>query len=203
MSSTFALSPRDRGPASNQVLDDLCSGSPSASRRRRPCSRTRRRSWPSRWCRRMMRFRPRRLRKRRRCKISCPASPQRLCLTHRPRRLGATCKPQAAPLNPTTLETKRPPVVLRTLWSPPSQPVGEEARLTFPRARPHRRRRHLLRRRHPAHHQAHRGEQAGGGRAPRRVPAAVAAGIPGLRVNLQATASARSLSPQSGLHRPL
>ena len=67
---------------------------------------------------------------------------------------------------------------------PPSQPAGEEARLPLSRARPHQRRRHFLCRRHPAHHQAQRGKQAGGGRAPRRVPAAVAAGAPGDRVNL-------------------
>eukprot|EP00964_Phaeocystis_antarctica_P038862 scaffold22235_cov63-Phaeocystis_antarctica.AAC.5 len=51
----------------------------------------------------------------------------------------------------------------------------------LPRDRPDRRRRRLLlRRRHPARYQAQRGEQAGGGQPPRRVPAAVAAGAPGL-----------------------
>ena len=59
-------------------------------------------------------------------------------------------------------------------------PVGEGRRLAFPRACPHQRRRRLLRRLHPAHHQSKHGEQTGGGRASRRhVPAAVVTGDPG------------------------
>eukprot|EP00964_Phaeocystis_antarctica_P058350 scaffold34619_cov47-Phaeocystis_antarctica.AAC.1 len=59
----------------------------------------------------------------------------------------------------------------------PAGPVGEEASVEFPRARPHRRRRRLLRR---LHSEALRGEQAGGGRPSRRLSTAVAAGAPGL-----------------------
>ena len=60
--------------------------------------------------------------------------------------------------------------------------VGEGTRLAFPRAFPHRRRRRLLHRLHPAHHQTKRGEQTGRDRrrSPPRVPAAVATGTPGL-----------------------
>ena len=60
--------------------------------------------------------------------------------------------------------------------------VGEEARLEFPRARPHRRRCHLLRCLCSEHHEALRGEQAGGRRPSHRLPAAVAAGAPGLQL---------------------
>ena len=59
--------------------------------------------------------------------------------------------------------------------------TGEEACLEFPCARPpHWIRRH--RRLHSGHHEALRGEQAGGGRPRRRLPAAVAAGAPGLQL---------------------
>ena len=59
--------------------------------------------------------------------------------------------------------------------------VGEEWRSGLPGARPHRRRRRLLRRLVPAHDQVQCGEQAGGGQPPRCVPDAVAAGAPGNR----------------------
>ena len=82
--------------------------------------------------------------------------------------------------------TPRARNLLRTCHAPGSPPgsqlVGEEARVEFPRARLHRRRRRLLRRLHSEHHEALRGEQAGGGRPPRRLPAAVAAGAPGLQL---------------------
>ena len=59
--------------------------------------------------------------------------------------------------------------------------TGEEARVDLPRGR--RPRRCLLRRLHPVHHQALHGGQADRGRARRRLPAAVAAGVPGLKLH--------------------
>eukprot|EP00964_Phaeocystis_antarctica_P110152 scaffold74537_cov56-Phaeocystis_antarctica.AAC.1 len=53
--------------------------------------------------------------------------------------------------------------------------VGEEWRSGLPGARPHRRRRRLPCRLHPAHDQVRCSEQVGGGQPPRRGPAAVAA----------------------------
>eukprot|EP00964_Phaeocystis_antarctica_P042333 scaffold24261_cov51-Phaeocystis_antarctica.AAC.3 len=67
--------------------------------------------------------------------------------------------------------------------------VGEEGGFEFPRARPHQRRRRLLRRLHPVHDHAHCGEQAGRGQPPRRVPTAVAASAPGLQGGLASTAA--------------
>ena len=58
--------------------------------------------------------------------------------------------------------------------------IGEAAYFELPRARPHRRRRRLLRL-YPAHDDAHCGEQTGGVQPPRCVPDAVAACAPGQR----------------------
>eukprot|EP00964_Phaeocystis_antarctica_P126493 scaffold90171_cov57-Phaeocystis_antarctica.AAC.3 len=89
--------------------------------------------------------------------------------------------PQATPGEQHRLYVNAPRATC-ALLTPPSQPVGEGARLPLPRAHPHRHRCRLLRRLHAAHHEAQRGEQAGKGRAPRRVPAAVAAGAPGCQL---------------------
>ena len=96
------------------------------------------------------------------------------CTSHAPP-THSPCTPRAS--YPCTRHA--PATHLPCTQTPGSQPVGEEARVELPRARPHRRRRRLLRR---LHSEALRGEQAGGGRPPRRLPAAVAAGAPGLQL---------------------
>ena len=121
---------------------------------------------------------------RRRC--TDPASRRRQRPTP-PRALGSlSCTAAAPPHQRSTgrLEASGESPRDRRAYGPyvpshPSQP-GEEPRFEHPR--PHRHRRPLQRRLHPAHDEAQCGEHAGGGQPPRRVPAAVAAGAPGLQL---------------------
>ena len=96
------------------------------------------------------------------------------------------CTPRAlalqTPCQPPVLDPcEDPRPQLSSATPPPFRPQGGEACVALPSARPHRGRRRLLRRLCSEHHKALHGEQAGGGRPRRRLPAAVAADAPGLQ----------------------
>ena len=109
------------------------------------------------------------------------AHPVRIpCVTHAPAthlRCAETDSPPGfhAPPMRTRPRLPSPPAsrVGNPMYLPPTyttdpQVVGKRAQLALPRTGPHRRGRCLLRRLHSEHHEALRGEQAGGGRPRRR-----------------------------------